>query len=290
MSFIDAHHHVWDLERRPQPWIDPVVLAPIHRSFGLDDLRPVAEVAGITATVLVQCINNLDETREFLALAAEDPLVAGVVGWVDLEAPDVAATLADLQSGPGGFGLVGIRHQVQSEPDPDWLTRPAVLRGLAALGEAGLVFDLLVLPVQLPAALAAVRARPEVLFVLDHLAKPPLADGDLTAWEQGVRALAERPNLVAKFSGLVTEASWEKWTTDDLRPVADVALEAFGPSRLMFGSDWPVCLLAADYGQVVAAASELVLSELTPAQKQDFRAGTAARTYRLALDDPKGAS
>ena len=288
MSFIDAHHHVWDLSRRPQPWIDPVALAPLHRSFGLDDLRPVAEAAGVTATVLVQCINNLDETREFLALAAEDPLVAGVVGWVDLEAPDVADTLAELQAGPGGSGLVGIRHQVQSEPDPNWLTRPAVLRGLAALGEAGLVFDLLVVPAQLPAAGAAVSARPEVTFVLDHLAKPPIAGGDLTAWEQGVRALAERPNLVAKLSGLVTEASWEKWTADDLRPVVDLALDAFGPSRLMFGSDWPVCLLAADYGQVVTVAGELVLPSLSPPEQDAFRFGNAARTYHLALDDAKG--
>jgi L-fuconolactonase len=290
MSFIDAHHHLWDLGHRAQPWIDPVVLAPLNRTFGLDDLCPPAEAAGVTGSVLVQCINSLDETREFLALAAADRLVAGVVGWVDLEAPDVADTLAALRAGPGGSRLVGIRHQVQSEPDPDWLVRPAVLRGLAALGAAGLTFDLLVLPVQMPAALAAVTARPEVVFVLDHLAKPPIADGDLAFWESGFRVLAERPNLVAKVSGLVTEASWATWTVDDLRPVVDVALDAFGPSRLMFGSDWPVCLLAADYGQVVAVADELVLPLLSPSERDAFRSGTALSAYRLTVDAPRAGS
>jgi L-fuconolactonase len=290
MSFVDAHHHLWDLQHRAQPWIDPVELAAIDRSFVLADLRPPAEAAGVTATVLVQCLPRLDETREFLALAAEDPLIAGVVGWVDLESPSVADDLAALQAGPGGSALVGIRHLVQAEPDPDWLTRPAVLRGLAALGAADLVFDLLITPRQLPAAVRAVTALPEVSFVLDHLAKPPLEQGELTEWAAGMRSLATRPNLVAKVSGLVTEASWPSWTTDDLRPAVELALEVFGPSRLMFGSDWPVCLLAADYERVVTVASELVEPSLSPAERLAFRCGTAIQAYQLTLDDGKAGS
>jgi L-fuconolactonase len=285
MSFLDAHQHVWDLDRRPQPWIDPVALAAINRSFSLADLRPLAEAAGINGTVLVQCIQDVDETREFLALAVADPLVAGVVGWTDLQSDSVADDLAELAAGTGGSALVGIRHLVQADPDPGWLTRPATRRGLAALGAAGLSFDLLVTPAQLASAVDTVAALPQVSFVLDHFASPPIAAGDLTGWELAIRPLAALPNLVAKVSGLVTAASWEKWRTDDLRPVIEVALDAFGPDRLMFGSDWPVCLLAADYGAVVDAATALVLPGLSPSEEHAFRAGTAARTYRLALPD-----
>jgi L-fuconolactonase len=280
MSFIDAHQHVWDLTRRPQPWIDPVSMAPIEQTFTLDDLRPLATAAGVTGTVLVQCLHEPAETREFLALGAADPLVAGVVGWIDLQAPSIVDDLAVLSAGPGGSALVGIRHLTQTEADVDWLTRPAVLRGLAALGAVDLAFDLLVTLAQVPAAVAAVAARPDVTFVLDHFASPPIASGDLSEWERAIRPLAAQPNVVAKVSGLVTLASWEKWTTDDLRPVIDVALEVFGPSRLMFGSDWPVCLLAADYAEVVAA-SEVVLDVLSPAEQSAFRADNATRVYRL---------
>ena len=282
MSFIDAHQHVWDLTRRPQPWIDPGLMGAIDRTFSLDDLRPQAEAAGVTGTVLVQCLHDRDETGEFLALGAADPLVAGVVGWIDLQAPSIADDLAELQAGPSGSMLVGIRHLTQTEGDVDWLTRPAVLRGLAALAAADLTFDLLISVAHLPAAVAAAAAVPELTFVLDHFASPPVAAGDLTDWERSIRPLAARPNVVAKVSGLVTTASWKDWTTDDLRPVIDLALSEFGPSRLMFGSDWPVCLLAAEYPQVVAAASELVVDVLTPAEQQAFRAGTAETAYRLA--------
>ena len=291
MSFLDAHQHVWDLGHRPQPWIDPVELAAIHHSFALADLRPLAEAAGVTGTVLVQCLQVVEETREFLALAGTDPLVAGVVGWTDLQAESVADDLAELAAGPGGSALVGIRHLVQADPDPDWLTRTATRRGLATLGAAGLSFDLLVTPGQLASVVDTVAALPQLSFVLDHFASPPIAAGDLTGWEQAIRPLAALPNLVAKVSGLVTAASWENWTTDDLRPVVEVALEAFGPDRLMFGSDWPVCVLAADYGAVVDAAMTLVLPGLSPSEEHAFRAGTAARAYRLVLpDQPKEAA
>ncbi|TDP95081.1 amidohydrolase family protein [Labedaea rhizosphaerae] len=278
MSRVDAHHHVWDLGRRPHTWLDGQEMAPIRRSFSLDDLAPLAAAAGIEATVLVQVLPEVGETREFLALAGSSPLVAGVVGWVDLTDPGVADVLAQLRSGPGGDALVGIRHLVQGEAD-GWLDRPDVRRGLAAVADAGLVYDLLTLPPQLPAAIEVVRALPQLTFVLDHLSKPPIASGPRGPWASDLRALAALPNVSAKLSGLVTEATPD-WTVEDLRPYVEVAIEAFGPDRLMTGSDWPVCLLAAPYADVLAAA-DVVIADLSPAERDQVRGGTAQRVYGL---------
>ncbi|MEU4765043.1 amidohydrolase family protein [Actinosynnema sp. NPDC023794] len=277
---IDAHHHLWDLSARPQGWLDEPTLEPIRRDFGPADLRAVAERAGVDATVLVQVLPDVGETAEFLALAELSDLVAGVVGWVDLTAPDVAEQLDRLRRGPGGDRLVGVRHLVQSEPDPDWLARPDVLAGLRAVRDAGLVYDLLTRPHQLTAALDAVRAVPDLVFVLDHLSKPDIAGRVLQPWATRLSALAAEPNVVAKVSGLVTEADWSRWTAADLRPYVDVALEAFGPDRLMVGSDWPVCLLAADYDRVFATAAEL-LDGCSAAERDQLFGGAAARVYRL---------
>ncbi|MEW9548234.1 amidohydrolase [Nonomuraea sp. NPDC050783] len=275
MNRIDAHHHVWDLSARPHAWLDPEPMAPVRRTYTLDDLAPHAAAAGVSRTVLVQVLPDLAETREFLALAAASELVAGVVGWIDLTAPDAAGTLAALPP-----GLVGVRHGVQSEPDPAWLARPDVRRGLAAVEAAGLAYDLLTLPHQLPAAIDACRALPGLTFVLDHLSKPPVAAGELEPWRGRIRELAALPNVFCKLSGLVTEADWAAWTVDDLRPYAETALEAFGPERVMFGSDWPVCLLAAGYAEVAGAAEELCAG-LTEGERADVFAGTARRAYRL---------
>ncbi|PZG20239.1 amidohydrolase family protein [Nonomuraea aridisoli] len=275
MNRIDAHHHVWDPLARPHAWLEPEEMAPVRRTFTLDDLAGHAAAAGVTRTVLVQVLPDLDETREFLALAAASELVAGVVGWIDLTAPDAADTLAALPA-----GLVGVRHGVQSEPDPAWLTRPDVRRGLAAVAAAGLAYDLLTLPHQLPAAVETVAALPELTFVLDHLSKPPIASGELEPWRARVRELAAHPNVCCKLSGMVTEADWASWRVADLRPYAEVVLEAFGPERVMFGSDWPVCLLAAEYEQVAAAADELCAG-LSEHERAEVFAGTARRAYRL---------
>jgi L-fuconolactonase len=275
---IDAHHHVWDLGVRDQPWLAGAGLGPLRRNFSVADYRAVAAPAGVTASVVVQTVVGPEETPELLAMAAGSDLVAGVVGWVDLTAPDVADRLAAL--GAPGSKLAGIRHQVQSEPDPAWLVRPDVLRGLAAVARAGLVYDLVIIPAQLDAAVAAAAAVPELTFVVDHLAKPRIADGVLEPWASDLRRLAALPNTACKLSGLVTEADWARWSVADLRPYADVALEAFGPARVMFGSDWPICTVAADYLKVLATARDLTGS-LSAAEREAVFGRTAASVYGL---------
>ncbi|MFI7402470.1 amidohydrolase family protein [Streptomyces sp. NPDC049541] len=275
---VDAHQHVWDLAVRDQDWIPEA--SPLRRDFTLDDLAPVARAAGVDRTVLVQTITVPEETPEFLALAAAHDLIAGVVGWTDLTRPDITDELARLCELLGGHYLKGIRHQVQGEPDPEWLLRPDVRRGLAALAEAGLVYDLVVLPHQLPACTRAAADLPQLTFVLDHLGKPPIASGVLKPWAADLRALAALPNTTAKLSGLVTEAAPGSWTVDDLRPYTDTALEAFGPTRLMFGSDWPVCTEGATYGEVLSAAEELT-AQLAEKDRIEIFEGTANRVYGL---------
>jgi len=278
MTVIDAHQHVWDLAVRDQPWLSGADMAAIRRTFTVDDLRPAATAAGVGATVLVQTVTLAAETPEMLALAGADPLVAGVVGWTDLTSPAIADELAGLAAGPGGGRLAGIRHQVQSEPDQDWLRRPDVIRGLRAVAAAGLCYDLVILPGQLPAASYAAAAVPGLTLVLDHAAKPRVA-GDLAAWTRDIRAFAALPNTMCKLSGLVTEAP-RGAEAPVFAHVADVVLGAFGAGRVMFGSDWPVCLLASDYAGVIALARSLTAG-LSPAERAAVFGATAARAYRL---------
>ncbi|WP_020661752.1 amidohydrolase family protein [Amycolatopsis benzoatilytica] len=274
---IDSHHHLWDPTRRAYPWMSGDALAPIRRPYTVGDLRAVTTAAGVHATVLAQTVPDQAETEEFLATAAAEPLVAGVVGWVDLAAPDVADRLARLgELGP----LVGIRHQVEDEPDPDWLLRPEILRGLTAVGDAGLVYDLLVGPAQLAAARQVAERLPEVRLVLDHAAKPGIAAGDWQPWADDVAALAAHDNVHCKLSGLVTEADWREWQVGHLRRYADHVFASFGPSRVMFGSDWPVCELAAAYEVVLDAAVSLTGGLSDPERLEVFE-HTAKRTYRL---------
>jgi len=274
---IDAHHHVWDLDVRDQPWT--AELPALRRSFGIDELRLALVANDVDATVLVQTIAIEAETPELLALADAEPVIAGVVGWIDLTAPDAADQLARLQDGAGGGRLVGIRHQVQDEPDPRWLCRADVRRELAAVGEAGLAYDLLVKPQQLASAVDTVRALPDMRFVLDHAGKPAIRDGAIQPWHAEIAELALLPNVAVKLSGLVTEAG-DEWTLEQLRPYVDVLLQAFEPARIMFGSDWPVCLLAASYREVVAAAQELT-AQLSSAERADVFGETAARWYGI---------
>lgn len=279
MRIVDAHHHLWDLQVRDQPWT--AELPALRRSFHLSDLEPQAAAAGVSATVLVQTIHAVDETPEMLALAETSDLVAGVVGWTEVTVPNFGERLSELLSGPGGRRLVGIRHQVQELPDGGWLTHRDTLRGLRQLASAGLAFDLIVRADQIPDCVAAARAVPELRFVLDHLGKPRIAAGEREPWASDVRALAELPNVACKLSGMVTEADVEHWTVADLRPYADLVLEAFGPRRVMFGSDWPVSTLAASYPQVVETAMRLT-EGLTETEREAVFSGTARRIYGLA--------
>jgi L-fuconolactonase len=287
-GFIDAHQHVWDLTRRPQPWLAEPSLSALRRSFSTTDL--VADSAAglcgreLTATVLVQCLPLLAETEELLGIAEQDQLVAGVVGWVDLTDPRVGGQLDQLRTLPGGQLLVGVRHLVQAEPDPRWLLRKDVRRGLDEVAERGLCYDLLILPHQLAAAVTLAVEAPHLRLVLDHAAKPPLRSGDLSEWTKGVGSLSAAPQVVCKFSGLITEADHESWSSKDLRPVAKVLLEDFGPQRLMFGSDWPVCRVAGGWAAWASAAEEL-LAPLSPADLDQVLQGTARRTYGLGWND-----
>jgi L-fuconolactonase len=282
MGAVDAHHHLWDPRVRDYPWMAAPELDLIRRPYGLDDLRRETAAAGIDRTVVVQAVSGTGETEDLLAAAAgSGGLVAGVVGWVGLEAPDVAGALDRLRALPGGDRLVGIRHQVQDEEDRDWLSRPAVRQGLSAVAAAGLAYDLLVLAPQLPSAQAAVEALPQVRFVLDHAAKPPIAAGALRPWSDELARIAALPNLACKLSGLVTEARWDDWDAERIRPYAHRVLEAFGPDRVMFGSDWPVCELAASYGRVRELAGEL-LRDLSADERDVVLGGTARRVYGLA--------
>jgi L-fuconolactonase len=280
MPIIDAHHHLWDLSVRDQDWITGDALAPLRRDFLAAELESLAAENGVTGTVVVQTVLVPEETPELLAVAATSPVIAGVVGWLDLTAPDVAERVAELRAGPGGAALVAIRHQVQLEPDPEWLLRPDVRSGLALLADAGLAYDLVVQPHQLPACVRAARELPGLVFVLDHLGKPPIAAGTLEPWATDVRALAALPNTTCKLSGMVTEADWTAWTVADLRPYAATVLDAFGPDRVMFGSDWPVSTLAADYARVLDTARELT-DGLSPAEREAVFGGTATRVYGL---------
>lgn len=276
---VDAHHHVWDPTTADYPWLTDE-LAVIRRRFTPDDLAPELAAAGVDATVLVQTRSSQAETAEFLALAARTPFIRGVVGWVDLTDPSVPEAIATLRAGLGGDRLVGIRHQVHDEPDAAWLLREDVLRGVRAVGAADLAYDLLLRPRQLPAALELARRLPEVRFIIDHLAKPPIASGELEPWRGRMAGFATLDHVACKVSGLVTEAAWSSWTPADLQPYVDHAIGVFGSERLLFGSDWPVCLLAASYGDVLEAA-RTTLGALSETERAAVLGWNATRIYRL---------
>ncbi|HEV8696099.1 MAG TPA: amidohydrolase family protein [Candidatus Limnocylindrales bacterium] len=276
---VDAHHHFWDPARADYPWLTEE-LAAIRRAFTPDDLAPLIAAAGVEATVLVQTRSSLDETHDFLATAAATPFIRGVVGWADLTDPRVADVLAELRDGPGGDRLVGIRHQVHDEPNPAWLLRNDVGRGLRAVRDAGLTYDLLVRSRELPAAIEVVRQIPNLRFVIDHLAKPSIKDRVIQPWADLIRPFGALDNVSCKVSGMVTEADWTSWQPSDLAPYVDHVLDVFGPGRLVFGSDWPVCLLAASYEEVLQTTRTL-LADLGDAERSAVFGGTARTVYRL---------
>jgi L-fuconolactonase len=280
---IDAHHHVWDPQARRHAWLDEQ--PALNRRFDLDEFSTAVAGQDIAASVLVQVLPSAAETAEFLRLANGSRLVGGVVGWADLTSPRIGDQVAWLRELPGGNRLVGIRHLAQDEPD-GWLIRPDVLRGIRAIGAAGLCYDLLIRPRQLAEALALTAVLEEVCFVLDHGAKPAISSGQAEPWAEQVAELARRPNVTCKLSGLVTEAG-AGWTTEQLRPYVHHLLGCFTPGRLMFGSDWPVCTAVASYPDLLAAVRQLI-GGLSRDEQQAVLAGTAMRTYRLRVG--RGAS
>ena len=271
MTVIDAHAHLWQRARTPQHWIDPVTMAVIDQDFWVGELTAMQEASGIDRTILVQSTNDAQETLDLLEIATQNS-VAGVVGWIDLEA-DVTPQLEALRSAPGGEKLVGIRHLAHIDPDPEWLLRPTV--DFAALAANGLVFDLVVHAPQLHTAAAAVAANPGVTFVLDHLGNPPIASGDLDGWRRDLATIAALPNVIAKLSGITLQTKWTDWSIDELREPVEFALDAFGPQRVLFGSDWPLVLLASDAPGWVAIVRELIPVE----HHNAILGGNAERIY-----------
>lgn len=278
---IDGHQHFWDPARADYPWMQAEELKPIRRAFGPPDLAPLLKANGIDATILVQCRSAIEETIEFLQLAADTPFVAGVVGWADLTDESLGDTLDRLRNGAGGAKLVGIRHQVHDEADPDWLARDGVRRGLSAVFARDLAYDLLVRTRELPAAIAAARAFPQSRFVLDHAAKPPIAQGFSREWADGIGELAACGNVWCKVSGLATEAKWDDWDAERLLPYVQHVAKCFGEDRLIFGSDWPVCLLAGSYSEVKGAL-EACLTKLGPHVRDKAFGVNAKQAYRLS--------
>lgn len=274
---VDAHLHLWDLERVEYPWLTSA-LAPIDRTFAFAEVEPQLAQAGVDRVVLVQAANSVEDSAAMFAV--DSPRVAGVVAWVDLLVPSAAARQVEEWSAHPSF--VGVRHLIHDEPDPDWLGHPPVRRSLAVLAERGLSFDVIgVLPRHLEHAIAIADELPDLQLVIDHLGTPPVGAASREPWAGLLAALAERPNVAVKLSGLTTlGATSETATASDLRPFVEHALAAFGAERVLYGGDWPVSTLAGTYAATWETVGELV-GGLSAAERAEILGGTAERVYRL---------
>ena len=270
---LDAHQHFWSYDAAQYPWIPRG--SALHRDWLPGDLAPLLAGAGLDGCIAVQARQTVEESRWLLELAEHHAIIKGVVGWVDLRAAKVGEELAELARHPR---FVGVRHVVQDEPDDDFMLGADFLRGIGELRAHKLTYDILIVPRQLPAAIALVKRFPEQPFVLDHIAKPPIKAGTFSPWREQIRELAKSPNVLCKVSGMVTEADAKGWKPADFRPYLDVVFEAFGEDRLMYGSDWPVCLLAAEYAQVFALVRDC-LAPLSAEAQAKVLGGNAARFY-----------
>jgi L-fuconolactonase len=272
---IDAHQHFWSYKQCQYDWIDET-MASIRRDFLPAELKLLLEKNGFQGSVVVQVRQTLEETRWLLKLAEDNPYILGVVGWVDLRSPQLRSELYSLAGKPK---FVGVRHIVQSEPD-GFLLQPDFLRGISLLEEFNLAYDILIYTKHLPVAAEFVSRFPRQRFVLDHLAKPPIKSGAIEVWGRGIRELASFPNVYGKLSGLVTEADWQSWKPEHVRPYLDVAFECFGPARLMIGSDWPVCTVAASYQSTMNLIKDY-LNGFTAEEREAVLGGNAAKFWRL---------
>lgn len=282
MLRIDSHHHIWDLSVRPQDWMQGDEVAPISRTILMNELEPELEKSDIDYTVIVQTVANPDETPEFLDLSLSHPKICAVVGWLDLESKDIRPQLDKYLQHPGGKNLVSIRDLAQDKADPNWLLRADVLANIHRLSEYGLVFDILTRPPQLAAAVEMVKRSPNNSFVLDHISKPYMAKNQMQPWADQISQMASYENVSVKVSGLFTEANWKSWTQETFIPYLDHVLESFTPSRMMFGSDWPVCLLAATYKDTIDLM-ENFSKDFSESEKESFWAKTAIRAYNLKI-------
>ncbi len=274
---IDSHQHFWQVGRFDYPWMSSDV-EMLYRDYLPSELEPVLQENGVSKTVLVQASNSIAESRWLLSLADANRFIAGVVGWVDLMSLDADAQLNELTAHPK---FKGARHLVESEPVDDWLVQPPVLRCLERLSSYGLSYDLLVHTRHLRHVTKVADRCPDLLLVIDHMAKPPIARREIGEWTREMKPLAAYPNINCKLSGLVTEADWMSWQTDDLRPFVECAIELFGPERLMFGSDHPVCLLAASYNRVLESFQE-ILKDLNNQERNRIFGENAEKFYRLS--------
>ena len=279
---IDSHHHVWDLSVREQGWMVGEALNPIKKNFSINDLRQAITGCGIDKTVVVQTVTNYEETPELLELAETDDLVAGVVGFLKIDADDAITHLDSYQSLRGFKYLVGIRDIAHDYEDVKYLSKPQVVKNVQELGRRGLVYDLLTKTPHMRAAIDLVKACPNTKFVLDHISKPYIAKADMQPWADQITELASFENVVVKVSGLFTEADWKNWKKEDFWPYLEHITKSFTPNRMMFGSDWPVCLLAATYKQSIDLVEEFT-SKFSESEKNAFWAGTANKAYGLNL-------
>ncbi len=270
---IDSHQHFWRYDAEQYPWIPKG--SPLHRDWLPDDLAPLLAKTGLDGCIAVQARQTLEESRWLLTLADHSPIIKGVVGWVDLQSDTVESELTELSRHPK---FVGVRHVVQDEPDVNFMLRPNFLCGIRRLKAFNLTYDILIFPKQLPAAIELVNRFPEQPFVLDHIAKPLIKSGVLSLWREQIRELAKAPNVCCKVSGMVTEADHSNWRPGDFKPYLDIVFSAFGEDRLMYGSDWPVSLLAGSYEQVFRLVDDHTRQMSAPGREQFF-GGNAARSY-----------
>ena len=278
---VDSHQHFWQVGHFDYPWMKPHDEV-LYRDYLPPQLQPILKQCGVARTVLVQASNSLSETYWLLNLAERYPFIAGVVGWIDLADPEMEPEL-DVLTANAKFK--GVRHLVESEPADNWLAQQSVLRGLRVLEKHRVAYDLLVRTHHLKHVKTVAETCPSLALVVDHIAKPPIATGEITEWAKELNQLAAYPNINCKLSGLVTEANHTSWTGEDLRPYVEQALELFGPERLMFGSDWPVCLLASSYNRVLESFQSL-LAELAEDDRNRIFGENATRFYRLQADAP----